>query len=320
MAIYKKVKDGKTLGFYYSVYYKDVYGNRKRKCSKTFKTKKECEVEEAKFKGTLINQDTMKNITFGNFAENYYLVEKQKSWKVRSFIKNSRSIYTYAKPIWNIQLDSINSLMIADLYNKLFPSHSISGANQILCRISCVFNFAVKHDFIKNNPCQLIETKKSSKVKIDNQGNVIDLRNNIWNESDFETFIKYFDGTARHQIKLKALFSTLFYTGMRVGEVSCLKVNDVDLENNCIRVNKSYDSLTQTITTPKTTSSYRTIYFGKKLHNILESYMEHIKNINIIVILAFCLVFVLLCTTMESENNFKWLWKQQMLRKLEFTI
>ena len=69
---------------------------------------------------------------------------------------------------------------------------------------------------------------------------------------------------------------TLYYTGMREGELLALSPADIDLEKKEIRINKSYQRLKKSdvITTPKTPKSVRTITIPDKLCECLREYME----------------------------------------------
>ena len=62
-------------------------------------------------------------------------------------------------------------------------------------------------------------------------------------------------------------FEMLYWTGMRLGELLALTMEDFDFEKNTVRINKSYQRLQgkDVITTPKTPKSNRTIKLPKFL-------------------------------------------------------
>lgn len=96
---------------------------------------------------------------------------------------------------------------------------------------------------------------------------------------------RFRDATAREKIQdkyleseeLKAIISsmtlqkwkdfTLFLalTGMRVGEALALTIDDVNLADREIRINKTYDSNNKVTTPPKTLDSFREIYIQDEL-------------------------------------------------------
>ena len=51
--------------------------------------------------------------------------------------------------------------------------------------------------------------------------------------------------------------SILLLTGLRFGEISALEVSDIDMSNLTIRISKTYDSINDIVTTPKTDHSKR---------------------------------------------------------------
>lgn len=73
-------------------------------------------------------------------------------------------------------------------------------------------------------------------------------------------------------------FQILFWTGIRVGELLALKVEDIDLEAGLIRIDESYTRLKSKdiISSPKTENSIRTIVIHEELTEELREYMAHL--------------------------------------------
>ena len=59
--------------------------------------------------------------------------------------------------------------------------------------------------------------------------------------------------------------SILILTGLRFGELSALEIPDIDTKNLTIRISKTYDSINDIVTTPKTDNSKRTIHIQPDL-------------------------------------------------------
>jgi integrase len=59
--------------------------------------------------------------------------------------------------------------------------------------------------------------------------------------------------------------SILLLTGLRFGELSALEVSDIDMDQLTIRISKTYDSKHDSVTTPKTDNSKRTIHIQPAL-------------------------------------------------------
>lgn len=84
----------------------------------------------------------------------------------------------------------------------------------------------------------------------------------------------------------KTFFMTLYYSGMRVGELLALTNKDVNFEKETIKIDKSLtrkttDGAPYKITYPKNKSSIRTISIPKELVNQLKSYFEYKEKNNI---------------------------------------
>lgn len=96
----------------------------------------------------------------------------------------------------------------------------------------------------------------------------------FWTKDEFNLFIggKYFENKPAS----RTVFMTLYYTGMREGELLALTPADIDLERKEIRINKSYQRLNKedVITAPKTPKSVRTITIPDKLCACLKEYMD----------------------------------------------
>ena len=73
-----------------------------------------------------------------------------------------------------------------------------------------------------------------------------------------------------------AAFMTLYYTGMRVGELCALTPADVDLKNNTITINKTFQRINgrDVIWPPKTPKSNRVVTIPQTLANCLKDYMD----------------------------------------------
>lgn len=67
--------------------------------------------------------------------------------------------------------------------------------------------------------------------------------------------------------------SILLLTGLRFGEISALEVSDIDISNLTIRISKTYDSINDIVTTPKTDHSKRTIHIQPDLLTELKKCM-----------------------------------------------
>lgn len=94
----------------------------------------------------------------------------------------------------------------------------------------------------------------------------------FWTKAEFEQFIPVVEDKPASY----AAFMTMYYTGMRVGELCALTPADVDLENNKITINKSFQRIKgrDVISTLKTPKSNRIVTIPLTLANCLAEYRD----------------------------------------------
>ena len=94
----------------------------------------------------------------------------------------------------------------------------------------------------------------------------------FWTKDEFATFIEAVNGKpAAH-----AMFMTLYYTGMREGELLALTPSDIDFDKGIIRINKNFVRMhgKDIIQTPKTPKSIRSITIPALLCACLKEYIS----------------------------------------------
>lgn len=95
---------------------------------------------------------------------------------------------------------------------------------------------------------------------------------NFWTKAEFEQFIV----AVQDKPASYTAFMTLYYTGMRVGELCALTPADVDLEGHTITINKTFQRINgrDVIWPPKTPKSNRVVTIPQTLANCLKEYMD----------------------------------------------
>lgn len=93
----------------------------------------------------------------------------------------------------------------------------------------------------------------------------------FWTKDEFSQFI----AALKERPASYAAFMTLYYTGMREGELLELTPADIDFEKSTIIINKSYQRLGKedVISTPKTEKSRRTVTIPSVLSDCLREYI-----------------------------------------------
>lgn len=152
-----------------------------------------------------------------------------------------------------------------EILNQGYTETYIKSINN---QLVALFNYAIKYYGLKDNPCHkegTIGKKKAQNI-------------NFWTLEEFKAFIYCVDAPI-----CKLAFNVLYYTGIRQGELFALTVNDIDLQNNTITINKSLQRIAQKdiITEPKTPKSKRVIVIPEMLKNELKEYINTSYSLDI---------------------------------------
>ena len=94
----------------------------------------------------------------------------------------------------------------------------------------------------------------------------------VWTKAEFEHFIT----AVQDKPASYTAFMTMYYTGMRVGELCALTPADVDLKNNTIAISKTFQRINgkDVVWAPKTPKSNRVITIQQTLADCLKTYMD----------------------------------------------
>ena len=252
--IYKdthKTKDGRC-------YYFQVMIDRKLYKSKRYLTRKECVEAEALYKLKKASPD---RLDFHIVAIAYFdnLKTYTKYSTIYTYQKDyNKHIYPYFhdKDIYSINALDYN-LWFEEMSKKCLKSKYTNKINSLLRNI---FNFAIQNYDLEHNP--VIKTFKEPKDKI-----ITEDKLRYITKEEFDKFISVIDDDM-----YKLLFETLFYTGMRKGELLCLTWNDVDLDNKCIKINKTLYKIHDNSPTSNKTNQIRQIYLNNSFVQNLANY------------------------------------------------
>lgn len=237
MAVYKD-EQRKTWYFVTRVEMPD--GKKKQVKRRGFKTKKEAILAEAQMEN---EQPAVKMPTFEETATEYmawYTPRRKVSsaYKIQSVIDN-HLIPTYgSRPIDRIQAADVMDHQ-TDLINRKYAAASIKKIHSIA---SAIFKFATKRGYRQDNPATLAGMPEMQTTK----------HMSFWTLAEFKAFIAVVDDPMH-----EALFMTLYYSGMRKGELLALTWADIDFDANTVHVNKTVYK--RHIQTPKTPASIRNI-------------------------------------------------------------
>ena len=142
-------------------------------------------------------------------------------------------------------------LYINYLYDLKYNNKTIS---RHISSLRSFFKYLEVNNVIDNNPCTLISNPKLDK-KLPK----------YLNFEDTEKLLNAFDNNNYIGLRNSLILEMLYSTGMRVSEISSLKVKDISLSNKSIRVTGKGNK-------------ERIVYFGTRCLNLLNEYLKKSYN------------------------------------------
>lgn len=259
MPVYKSkypTKDGKQ--WYFSRWYSDLNGNKKKYTSKKEFLERTAKDEENKFI-MKISGTTNSNITLGEIFNSYILFKEQslKPTSIRAIEVKCLHLKSLFKiKVQDFKLSHFNQWKFEINKKKLSTTHK----NSIYKLLKSLFIYANMYLDISN----------SEIVKFTNFTNATELKKEMlfFTIEEFKKFISVVD-----DLTYKTFFETLYYCGLRQGEAQALTWNDI--KGNEIIINKSLTSKIKgkkyIIMPPKNKSSIRTLPITTVLQNSLRT-------------------------------------------------
>lgn len=257
-------KDSKTGTWFVKFYCKDWTGENKQIKKRGFATKREALDYERNYK---IRQENNLDMTFGEFwklyTENVKNYVKLNTWLTKEHIVDTK-ILPYFR---NLKMNEITPGDVRKWQNEMVAFRNENGKSYSQTYkktmhniLSAIFNHACRFYNLKSNPAR----------QAGNMGREEKKEMLFWTTEEYK---KFSEAVIDKPVSFYA-FEMLYWTGMRLGELLALTMEDFDFEKNTVRINKSYQRLQgqDVITTPKTPKSNRTIKLPKFLAEEMQEY------------------------------------------------
>lgn len=189
-------------------------------------------------------------------------------------LETVKQIEKTCKDIVNMPIQKITVYNIRQVLPNI-TIYSNNSIDKIYRLINKTFKIAVSDRIIPFNP---MDNENVYKPK----SNIRDKKIEALTLQEHKKLLQVLD---KDEHKYKYIILLQLYTGMRIGEVLALSVNDIDYTSNTISINKTLtrDKNDKTIMgdTTKTQNSQRTILMDKKVREILQHIQKRrISNIN----------------------------------------
>ena len=268
MSIKKKQLKG-GIKYSFTLRYTDIFGNTKQYTSKGYDTKKEAELEEARFRVKIQeNKVSSSSVTFDDiFME--YIEYRKKDMKIQS-IKKLENLYKVFEPIGKKKINDFN---LSDYKQFVLyiesKGYSIEYKNKIIGLLKRLIRYSCKFYNTKETMINFIENfKEVNRMKKEME---------FFTYEEFEKFDSVID-----ELDYKTFFEVLYYLGLRQGEATALTWNDISFTKKEVSINKTLTTKLKgqlyTISSPKTVNSNRTLPIPLKLIKPLQELKEEAKK------------------------------------------
>lgn len=235
-------------------------GFKTLKEAKSFIDKLKREHAEAMYK---LDNPTL-TMTFSELCQKYLvsrMSDKPSTIVERECIINSRILPFFKDyEIKDITQDTISqwhSCFYDDEGNPLFKDTYMRSLHS---RLSAILNYGVDCGWLRSNPAKKcsIGTKNADERP-------------VWSPEEYSRFRREIED----EPDAYYAFETLYFTGLRKGELLALTVSDIDFDRNIISITKSLQVIKRkmVITSPKTKMSVRKVRINSGLAEELKEYI-----------------------------------------------
>ena len=244
--------------------------NGQRYKSKKFLTKHEAIEAERKHYDNLTKRGDPSKMTLGDLFEDHYNYQKDKVkfTTLTNYGKKCKHFNTLA----NIKLDDLNINDIEEWRKEINEKKLATRTkNDLMKYLKSALNYGMKwYDFNFHS--------MYNKMTNFSDPNELPKEMQFYTYEEFKKFISVED-----DLKFKTLFETLYYCGLRRGELRGLVWSNIDFDRKEISiiqnvVNVKGESGYWLITTPKTKTSKRNIPIPAPLYNDLKLLKEESKK------------------------------------------
>ena len=247
--------------------YKDYSGQTRKKKKRGFKLKRDAEQWQRDF---LERQAAQPDMLFDTLCDLYLADQEAHARKLSTYTTKRNRINTWIRPAF--QDRRVNEITPANVRSWQADLKQAAGHNgrplspgyiySLVTELSALFNYAVKFYGLNVNPCRIAGNTAGKKAR----------SLSFWTREEWQRFIDTFDRSD----PFYALFSALYWTGARRGEILALTLADISRDR--ITINKTYNVIDgkEIIDAPKTPRSIRDVTIPAALYEILAAHAGRI--------------------------------------------
>ena len=266
-------KDDKRNTWFVKFQYKNWKDEKKWITKRGFKTKREALQWEKEFQ---LQQQGSVEMNFTDFVK-VYREDRIPRLKESTAVMKDNVIDTKLIPFFGKKsIQEITTRDVMQWQNEMLryrdpksgKPYSKSYLKTIHNQLSAIFNHAVRHYKLKENPAMLVG----------NMGSEKGIEMKFWTK---EEYLRFAEAMMDEPLAYYC-FQVLYWCGVREGELLALTLEDIDFKNKTIRINKTFQHIKgrDIVTDPKTPKSKRTIQIPDFLVIELQDYVNMIYDLN----------------------------------------
>ena len=191
-----------------------------------------------------------------------YIAYQSKTVKEATLERNKRTLNKLVKTFGKDAI--VNNLTVSYITDKLLamPGTNVTR-NEYIRRFKAMLNWAKKMDLHHNYKlCDNLEYFKEEQTKKER------IQDKFLEPDEATTLLNHMKDTNNWQWYHLTRF--LLLSGLRIGEAVALEQSDIS--DKYITVNKTYDHINKIVTTPKTSTSNREVYIQSELKDAIKMY------------------------------------------------
>lgn len=250
-------QDKKTKKYYFSCYYTNWQGERKKKKTEGFKYSRDAKAAEREF---LAQYAAQPDFTFSAMYDEYMKDCKARLRESTCATKAGHFEHAILPFFGKMKLADITPVHVRRWQNDIIKRYKPTTQKQIHGLLSALFNFAMRFYRLKENPARLagsIGAFKAHSAK-------------FWTVDQFNKVMQYIEPG------YLAAFSLLFYGGLRIGELLALEIRDYNPAARTISISKSLEYINgkNYIGPTKNAQSTRIISIPASVAALIDEYMN----------------------------------------------
>jgi integrase len=271
-----------NVSFGYSVNGKQVRQSMTWKPSEGMSARqieKEVQRQAVLFEESCKRGQTTAAVKFEDFARKWFEEVAELKLKRRTVVNYKGLEARVYKAIGHLRIDRItpreiqrfiSSLSNGERFDKREHKLSPKTVKNHVSFISTVFNYAMKMQLVRDNPCRMAELPRAEEVERD-----------VYTIEEAQTFLDFLQKQPAEEFQHVAFFTLAIFTGLRRGELLGLEWKDIDFDMGLVSVKRTsnYTNIDGVYTdTPKNRRSRRTLNPPPEVMSFLERYKLQQQN------------------------------------------